>query len=103
MHARVRPIVADALGVKEEIVEIIPTYIGGGFGRKLVVAPALGAGELALTAGAAFVLFRLFDVAKPWPVCALERLPGGVGIMADDVLAGVFACALLQLTAGVLT
>ncbi|EHM13842.1 MULTISPECIES: phosphatidylglycerophosphatase A family protein [Jonquetella] len=36
-------------------------------------------------------LFRLFDILKPWPVNKLEKLPGGVGIMADDLLAGVEA------------
>lgn len=39
----------------------------------------------------AFVLFRLFDVLKPQPAKALERLPGGWGIMLDDVVAGVYA------------
>ena len=39
----------------------------------------------------AFLAFRLFDIVKPWPVDAAERLPGGIGIMADDVLAGLFA------------
>lgn len=51
--------------------------------------------SFALTGVAAFVLFRIFDVAKPWPVNAFEKLPGGVGIMADDVAAGCFAAALL--------
>lgn len=44
---------------------------------------------------AAFVLFRVFDIGKPWPMRALERLPGGVGIVADDVAAGVYAAAVL--------
>ena len=39
----------------------------------------------------AFLLFRLFDIVKPWPIGAAERLPGGLGIMADDVIAGVLA------------
>ena len=39
----------------------------------------------------AFLLFRLFDIVKPWPIGAAERLPGGLGIMADDVLAGLLA------------
>lgn len=39
----------------------------------------------------AFLLFRLFDIVKPWPIGAAERLSGGVGIMADDVLAGALA------------
>ena len=37
-----------------------------------------------------FLIFRLFDVVKPWPSSRLERLPGGFGIMADDALAGVY-------------
>lgn len=45
---------------------------------------------------AAFVLFRLFDITKPPPIRQLERLPGGYGIMLDDVLAGVYASACLQ-------
>jgi len=43
-----------------------------------------------------FILFRVFDVFKPRPIRDLERLPGGWGIMADDVLAGVFSALLLQ-------
>ena len=39
-----------------------------------------------------FLLFRLFDIWKPWPIRSLERkLPGGAGIMLDDVLAGIYA------------
>jgi phosphatidylglycerophosphatase A len=43
----------------------------------------------------AFVLFRLFDVFKPPPVRQFEKLPGGVGIVADDVAAGVCAALVL--------
>lgn len=39
----------------------------------------------------AFILFRIFDISKVGPIRAAERLPGAVGIMADDVVAGVFA------------
>ncbi len=39
----------------------------------------------------AFVLFRVFDIAKPYPVNRLEGLPGGLGIMADDLAAGLYA------------
>lgn len=40
---------------------------------------------------AAFVLFRLFDITKPWPVRNLESLPEGTGIVADDLGAGIYA------------
>lgn len=43
-----------------------------------------------------FILFRFFDVVKPWPVCRAERLKGGVGIVLDDLLAGVYAHLLLR-------
>jgi phosphatidylglycerophosphatase A len=45
-----------------------------------------------------FVVFRVFDIAKPWPISHLDRqVKGGFGIMIDDVLAGVMACATLHL------
>jgi phosphatidylglycerophosphatase A len=42
-----------------------------------------------------FVLFRLFDIFKPYPIRQLERLRGGLGVMADDALAGVYAAILV--------
>jgi phosphatidylglycerophosphatase A len=49
-----------------------------------------------VTALAGFLLFRVMDIVKPWPARDLERLPGGVGIMADDVAAGIYAHLLLR-------
>ena len=49
-----------------------------------------------MTAGIGFLLFRALDIAKPWPAGDLERVPGGWGIMADDVAAGVYAHLLLR-------
>ena len=43
-----------------------------------------------------FVLFRVFDIWKPWPIRRLEILPGGWGIMADDWMAGIYAAILLR-------
>ena len=48
------------------------------------------------TAAAAFLLFRVLDVFKPWPARQLEALPGGWGIMTDDVMAGIYANLLLH-------
>jgi phosphatidylglycerophosphatase A len=46
---------------------------------------------------AGFVLFRLFDIWKPWPIRALDsKVHGGLGIMLDDCVAGVFALICLQ-------
>lgn len=46
---------------------------------------------------AAFVLFRAFDITKPYPIRRLEALPGGLGIVADDALAGVYSALVLFL------
>ncbi len=52
---------------------------------------------------AAFVAFRLFDIWKPYPVRRLEGLGGGLGIMADDILAGLYAAALVSLLVSIHT
>jgi len=46
---------------------------------------------------AGFILFRVFDILKPPPVRQLERLPEGIGIVMDDVVAGLYALAIMQL------
>ena len=48
-----------------------------------------------------FVWFRVFDVVKPYPANRLERLPGGIGIMADDFMAAVYANLALRATIAV--
>ena len=53
--------------------------------------PVLTSGTLAIFTAAGFLLFRLFDIVKPWPIRACEKLPGGIGIVADDLAAGYFA------------
>lgn len=51
---------------------------------------------------AAFVLFRLFDIVKPFPVNRAEKLPGGWGIMIDDVIAGIYTNLAAQIGARLL-
>ena len=47
---------------------------------------------------AGFMLFRFFDIVKPWPIRQIDRsVAGGLGIMLDDVIAGVFAWAVLNI------
>ena len=46
---------------------------------------------------ALFVLFRAFDILKPWPVSRLEEIKGGDGVMLDDVAAGILAAVVLLL------
>jgi phosphatidylglycerophosphatase A len=50
-----------------------------------------------------FVLFRIFDQWKPWPARALESLPGGLGVVMDDVAAGIWGAAVLVLVTAVLS
>ncbi len=49
-----------------------------------------------------FLLFRLFDVVKPWPANRLEGLHGGLGVMADDAMAGVYGNVAMRLLVVVL-
>lgn len=50
---------------------------------------------------AGFVVFRILDIVKPWPIRELDhRLHGGLGIMLDDIVAGLIGAALLLLIAG---
>lgn len=46
---------------------------------------------------AGFLLFRIFDVIKPFPAGRLEHLPGGLGIMADDAMAGVYGQLVMRM------
>jgi phosphatidylglycerophosphatase A len=61
----------------------------------LVTLAFIPAGWPAMIAG--FVIFRVFDVIKPFPADRLEKLHGGFGIMADDAMAGVYANLTLRL------
>ncbi|RDS83013.1 phosphatidylglycerophosphatase A [Dyella monticola] len=63
-------------------------------GQWIALLPALVAPWWAVAIG--FLLFRLFDVWKPWPIRYLDRhLKGGLGVMVDDVVAGCFAALML--------
>ena len=61
---------------------------------QLVTFVLTGVGSLGAVAG--FFLFRALDIIKPWPAGRFERLHGGVGIMADDLMAGIYANLILQ-------
>ena len=84
---------ARALGKKDPQMVVIDEVLGQwiAFAGAREYTPA--------TYVAAFALFRVFDIWKPWPVRQLESLPGGWGINADDLMAGVYA-ALVLLAAG---
>jgi phosphatidylglycerophosphatase A len=48
---------------------------------------------------AGFVLFRIFDILKPWPLYRIQRIPGGAGVMVDDIGAGIYTNVLLHIAA----
>jgi phosphatidylglycerophosphatase A len=52
-----------------------------------------------LSYAAAFVFFRFFDILKPFPINRLEKLEGAAGVFADDLMAGLFSGAVVQMTA----
>ena len=81
--------VARALGRKDPGLIVVDEIVG--MWVTLVGLPFTPAVALA-----GFVLFRVMDVWKPWPVRSLEQLPDGWGVMADDVAAGVYAHLLLR-------
>jgi phosphatidylglycerophosphatase A len=60
-------------------------------GQAIATAGALLHGPSPLGLAVALVAFRVFDIAKPGPIHRLQHLPGGVGVLADDVAAGVIA------------
>lgn len=63
----------------------------------LIALAALPTGAGWPGVGLAFLLFRLFDILKPWPVSWADGLHGATGVMLDDILAGAIAAALLLL------
>lgn len=82
---------ASDLGVHDHPGIVWDEFVG--FWIAMLLAPP---GWVWLLAG--FLLFRLFDIWKPWPIRWLDRrVEGGLGIMIDDVLAGVYACVILQI------
>ncbi len=80
---------ADRLGRKDPGAAVVDEVVG--MWLSLLFLPFTPA-----TAVAAFLLFRVLDVFKPGPARQLESLPGGWGIMADDVMAGIYANLLLH-------
>lgn len=78
-------------GVKDPSIVVVDEVVG-----QLVTLVGVRSGNWVELAWA-FALFRLYDIWKPWPVRQLEALPGGVGIVLDDAMAGLYAAATLYL------
>ncbi|MDZ4806380.1 MAG: phosphatidylglycerophosphatase A [Candidatus Eisenbacteria bacterium] len=74
--------------VIDEVAGMIMTYL-------LVPIPEAMMAKLAVL-GAGFVFFRIFDIFKPWPVAQFQNLPAGRGVVADDIMAGLYSNIALQ-------
>ncbi len=83
---------AERLQGEEDPRNVVIDEVAGQLLTFVFVAPVSTA-----LAAAGFVLFRLFDITKPFPIRRLERLPGGWGLLADDLLAGLYAAVALLL------
>jgi len=75
--------------------QVVVTDEVAGYFVTLAAVPSPGLPHLV----AAFFLFRLLDVVKPWPANRLEKLPEGWGVLLDDVMAGAYGAAILALIA----
>ena len=71
--------------------QVVIDEVAGVWATLACIPPAVAVASPIASAILAFGLFRFFDIVKPWPVAALERLPRGWGVMADDLAAGVLA------------
>jgi len=74
--------------------EVVADEVAGQAVTFLAIVPFLSTfstGQICTTTALGFLLFRLFDITKPWPIRKLEKYPAGWGILADDLLAGVYA------------
>lgn len=77
--------------VADELAGQAITFLAIPFFIPVILTP----GQICIITSAGFLLFRFFDIAKLWPIRKLEKLPKGWGILADDLLAGVFAAIVL--------
>ncbi len=100
-------IVLVIIGVGTAVAEYTSEALGGRDHRAIVIDEIAGflVACISLPSGwvyllLAFVLFRIFDIVKPWPVDFIDQqVKGGVGIMADDLMAGLYTLLCIQLLA----
>jgi phosphatidylglycerophosphatase A len=81
---------------REDPGEVVVDEVAGQLLTLIATGASLGGAALG------FFVFRALDIVKPWPANRFERLPGGVGIMADDLMAGVYGNLALRIAAHVL-
>lgn len=80
---------AEKLFGRKDPGKVVIDEVAGQLIALLPVVPSVFLGKLSIIA--AFLLFRLFDIVKPYPARRLENLESGLGIMSDDIVAGAYA------------
>ncbi len=85
------PAVIAATGKKDPREVVADEFAGQAAAFLLLSVITIEQKQTGLVTILGFLLFRLFDIVKPWPIQKLEKLPSGWGILADDLLAGVYA------------
>ncbi len=92
---------SEAMGAKDPGAIVLDEFAGQFLASSAVPLFAYGsAGRAAIAWVVSFLAFRIFDVWKPGPIRRIQDLPGGLGIMIDDVLAGLLAAGVTVLLAG---
>jgi len=71
-------------------------------GQLIALLPLLFVKWSITTVMVSFILFRFFDIVKPYPANRLQELKGGVGVMCDDLVAGAYAAIIMSVVMGVL-
>lgn len=82
---------AEAVFGEKDCSKIVIDEIAGFMVANFAAAPDF------LPVVSAFILFRFFDIIKPYPARRAERLPGGRGVVLDDIVAGLYSFALIRL------
>lgn len=80
---------------KKDPGEVVADEFAGQAVTFLAIFQTIPANHIFTIAMLGFLIFRFFDITKPWPIRKLEKLPHGWGILADDLLAGMYAAVLL--------
>lgn len=98
------PVAIAAVG-KDDPGEVVADEFAGQavafLGLRFLLVDMSSACEIWAIAAAGFVLFRIFDITKPWPIRKLEKLSAGWGILCDDLCAGFFAAICLHIFSAV--
>lgn len=91
---------AEARFLKKDPSQVVADETAGQAVTLMFIPPMAGAGAAAaFSLIFAFLAFRLLDIVKPWPARQIQRIPGGWGVVLDDLAAGVYAGLIVWLTA----